>query len=719
MKLKLLTICSVLAFGTASFAQTAKEMEAVKKVRRCGTTEHMEYLKSMDPTLEQRLKNAEILLQEAEKKSSGQRSQNQVYTIPVVVHVLWSTTAQNLSVSRIQSQIDVLNADFARMNADSNSTPVNFRDDAGRSQIQFCLAQRDPQGNATNGIVSKQTTVTSWSDNDAIKKTAQGGSDAWDVTKYFNIWVGNLGGGLLGYAEFPTSSASTTYGVVINYAYFGTTGSSAPYNKGRTATHEVGHCFNLFHIWGDDGGSCSGSDQVSDTPNQADATSSCFTFPKLDACTTTGDGIMYMNYMDYSVDNCLNMFTKGQVTRMENALNNLKASLKTSNGCVPVAVQVNDAGTLSITSPVGSMCNGTFTPTVTLKNYGSAALTSVTINYKVDNGTVNTYAWTGNLAQNATAVVTLPSVTTTGGAHTFTAYTSNPNGAADGNAGNDSQTVNFSVVTGTPVALPFTEGFEATTFPPTGWTLSNPNTNNTWSRISTEGGFGSSTSSARMDNYSGSVDISGQFDDLVTPLLDFSNALTPCSVTFDVSYARYDAQNFDSLLVHASTNCGQTWNRVYGKGGTGLATAPDNTNAFAPSNTQWRTETISLNSYAGQQKVQVRFRSRSGWGNHLYIDNVNIVAGSVGITNLSKDDVIGVYPNPTTGFLNLSMSLKETSDVEIRVYDSLGKIVATKNEGSVNKTTMSFDFTSQPSGLYFAQIRTKAGISIHKFTVNH
>lgn len=723
MKLKLLTLCSVLALQSASlYAQGHKERAMGAPAHtRCGTMEHMEYLKSVDPTLDARLKADDIEFQKrlAEYVKSAKRDANGTVTIPVVVHVLWRTNTEKISTAQVQSQIDVLNEDFGRYNADTTNTPAPWKPISANTGIQFCLAQRDPQGNSTTGIVYKQTTVTSWSDNDAIKKNAQGGDDPWDVTKYFNMWVGNLGGGLLGYAEFPTSSVSQTYGVVIGYNYFGRVGTlSAPYNKGRTATHEVGHCLNLFHIWGDDGGSCSGSDAVADTPNMAGENYGCPTYPKTDACATASPGAMFMNYMDYTDDACMNMFTNGQSTRMNNAINNYKASLKTSDGCQPVASSANDAGALAIVAPVGSTCNTSITPSVTIKNFGTAALTSVTINYRVDAGTVLTYSWTGNLASGASATVTLPAMTVTAGAHTFTAYTTSPNGQTDGNAGNDSQTSNFTVVAGTTVNYPLTEGFQGTTFPPTGWTLSNPDANNTWTRVTTAGGFGASTASARMDNFSGTADLTGQVDDLLTPMIDFSNAVTPATLTFDVAYARYDATYKDSLLGHVSTNCGSTWIRVYGKGSTGLATAPDNTNAFLPSATQWRTETVSLANYVGQPKVQFRFRSKSGYGNHLYIDNVNITAGTVGISNLPKESVIGLYPNPTEGKINLAVSLKDASTVEVRIFDSLGKLVTFKSEAGVNKTTIELDLSNQPSGLYFAQVKTNDGISIHKFTVN-
>jgi hypothetical protein len=288
MKTKLQTLAALIVMMHATaFAQ-----------RDCGTMQNLERIKAADPKFEQKMMEYENNLQKVIADKASQKSSNVVITIPVVVHVVYNNNAQNISNAQVLSQIDVLNEDFGRTNADTINTPAAFQGVAANTQVQFCLAQRDPFGNPTTGIERRQTSVTSFNTNDAVKFYNQGGLDAWDVTQYMNIWVCNLSGGLLGYGEFPTSTPSNTFGVVVAYDAFGRVGNVvAPFNLGRTCTHEFSHCFNLFHIWGDDGGSCSGSDLVSDTPNQADATTGCFTFPKYDACTASGNGIMFMNYM--------------------------------------------------------------------------------------------------------------------------------------------------------------------------------------------------------------------------------------------------------------------------------------------------------------------------------------------------------------------------------------------------------------------------------------
>lgn len=302
--------------------------------QKCGIVESTKRLNQENPGREGLMLRDEQYLQQTIASGQNSRSSNTIYTLPVVVHVVWRTSAQNISDQQILSQIDVLNEDFGHRNLDTSSIPSVWRSISSASNFQFCMARTDPNGNATNGIERRQTTVNSFSTNDDVKHYATGGLDAWDTRHYFNIWVCNLGNGILGYAEFPTSQASNTYGVVILYDSFGRTGVvSYPYNKGRTATHEIGHCFNLKHIWGDDGSACSGTDNVSDTPNQGGETYGCLTFPANDNCNTTTNGYMFMNYMDYSDDRCLYMFTNGQNTRMNTAMTAWYSDLLASGKC--------------------------------------------------------------------------------------------------------------------------------------------------------------------------------------------------------------------------------------------------------------------------------------------------------------------------------------------------------------------------------------------------
>ncbi len=257
-----------------------------------------------------------------------------VYTIPVVVHVVYKTALQNITDAQVQSQIDILNKDYEALNSDTALVPSVFKPLIADCKIRFCLARQDPGGNATTGILHVPTTKSSFTDNDSVKRASSGGDNAWDASRYLNLWVCNLSGGLLGYAQFPGGPAATD-GVVVLYTAFGNTGTAtAPYDKGRTATHEIGHWLNLRHIWGDDDGACTGSDLVGDTPNAADANYGCPSFPHV-TCSNGPDGDLFMNYMDYSDDACMQLFTPGQRDRMYAVLQagGARASITTSQGC--------------------------------------------------------------------------------------------------------------------------------------------------------------------------------------------------------------------------------------------------------------------------------------------------------------------------------------------------------------------------------------------------
>ncbi len=251
-----------------------------------------------------------------------------ITVIPVVVHVVYDPRRpeQNISDEQIQSQIDALNRDYRAKNPDLAHAPAVFREFAADARIEFELATTDPEGNPTNGVTRTASRAGPFADDDSVKASATGGADPWPSDRYLNLWVCQLGGGLLGYAQFPGGPPETD-GVVILYRAFGTTGTAGPpFNLGRTTTHEIGHWLNLRHIWGDDGDGCSGSDYVQDTPNQGGPNYGKPSFPKV-SCNNAPNGDMFMDYLDYVDDDIMCMFTAGQVERMHACLNNERASI--------------------------------------------------------------------------------------------------------------------------------------------------------------------------------------------------------------------------------------------------------------------------------------------------------------------------------------------------------------------------------------------------------
>ncbi len=278
-------------------------------------------------------------LEEKLKKASKQKTEN-VFIVPVVVHVIYKNSTENISDAQILSQIDALNKDFRKLNTDTGLVEPEFS--IADTKIEFCLAQRDPQGNITSGITRDSTNIDNIGTTDQYYVIRP----AWDRNSYLNIWVGDYGtdgqgNDILGRSSPPNESNPNKDGVIITYRAFGTTGTaSSPYNKGRTTTHEVGHWLGLYHPWGVNGVSCSDDDLVNDTPNQGQVYYDCPTNPRI-SCGTKD---MLSNYMGYVDDACMANYSEGQKERMRNTLVIQRTNLLLSKGCLPVGLDEHKKG---------------------------------------------------------------------------------------------------------------------------------------------------------------------------------------------------------------------------------------------------------------------------------------------------------------------------------------------------------------------------------------
>lgn len=274
----------------------------------------------------------------------SEKSDRSTLVIPIVFHLIYNTTEQNIDDSLIHQQIQRLNLDFQKLNADTINTPEAFKPFTGSMDIEFCLARISPEGDITNGILRIATdetifpSATSYDVPDPVKHTITGGSDAWNTSDYMNIWICNLTGSTAYTAPPGNFVDPADDGIVCHYNHIGNSGV-APYDLGRSIVHEMAHWLGLKHIWGDDGGTCEGTDYMADTPNQANWTAGCPDFPLLDACTPDGAGVMYMNYMDYSRDDCRNMFSIAQVLYMQSFYDAIMPTYYTIDKCT-----VDDAG---------------------------------------------------------------------------------------------------------------------------------------------------------------------------------------------------------------------------------------------------------------------------------------------------------------------------------------------------------------------------------------
>lgn len=669
-----------------------------KKVTRCFTNEKVAEAIQKNAVLRKRKAVTEARINryiEQEKLAFKGRNAPPVYTIPVVVHIVYRTAAQNISDQRVYEQLQVLNEDYRRTNADASNVPTTFAGVVADTEIEFCLATKDPNNNATTGITRTQTSVNNIGNGSAYYSTAAGGIDIWDPNKYLNIWVCELGGGVLGFTYTPGSAPNGADGVVIGYQYFGKTGATAPYNGGRTTTHEVGHWLNLQHVWGPGNGGCNQDDGVTDTPLQDQAYSGCPTHP----ATSCGSADMFMNFMDYVNDNCMNSFTAGQKTRMRAAIAVARPGLLTSQACV---IASHDAGISAINHPSGAMCTNSFVPEVTIKNYGASPLTSAVINYQIDGGMVMTQNWTGNLPTTQTALVQLPQQTVTNGAHMITVWTSLPNGNADGDSNNDQSSTPFTVSVG-GLALPFSEGFEGATFPAVGWSASNPDNDVTWARTTVASKTGGA--SMFMDNWD--YPANGEKDWISLPALNMSNSST-VTMTFELAYALYSASGFsDTLRLWASDDCGQTWTKIYEKAGTALATVANlQASEFVPTTGDWRKETIDLSVYKNASNVQIQFEHVCDYENNLYVDDINITnTPGLNVTTLNQTKGnLNIYPNPTTGQLNVDVQLPKQAALVITVYNALGQEVGQLRDENVIGGNYKLNLSDLTSGVYHIQV---------------
>jgi PKD repeat protein len=443
----------VVALATLRYTSAAQQVN-----EPCASGHIHERLMENDPHYQHMRNLSEWRMQM--RAQVAQERDGETLIIPVVVHVIHEGEAlgqgSNISDEQVFSAIEALNFDFRK-------TPGEQGDGQGvDTGIEFCLAARDPQGNSTNGIVRINGSVLpNYADMGIASVNGIGASESsvkglstWPGSQYMNIWIvneieNNNGlGGIQGYAYFPTNSPLD--GLVVLHNVFGTVGNLKPgsgYN--RTTTHEAGHYLALYHTFHNTN-SCNtelncntAGDRVCDTPVTT-MQSNC-------SAPTCNGNQQVENYMDYTSEICRDMFTEGQKTRMRSALLNDRSSLLESLGCMPATG--NDAGVTTVVYPTGSMCSGTFTPEIKLTNFGSNALTSVSIEYGVSGGSIQTYAWSGNLAPGLSVALELPSYTTAVGTHTFFATGVNPNGLQDEYTGNNEAESSFEVVNGVGAEL--------------------------------------------------------------------------------------------------------------------------------------------------------------------------------------------------------------------------------------------------------------------------
>ncbi|MBX2894467.1 MAG: choice-of-anchor J domain-containing protein [Cyclobacteriaceae bacterium] len=621
----------VFFFLLTSFAGAAQTSRP-PLLERCGTTKYETLQLQLNPNRERNTQFENWMQQKlTTKRFENQRTHGTQtsYTIPVVVHIIHNGepigTGTNISNNQVLSQINAMNKDYQRLNSDAANTPVEFQSVAGSFDIEFVLAKQDPFGAPTNGINRVQGTKTVWTINDNATFKAL---SYWPAEDYLNIWVINIPS-YLGFAQFPISSLPgledssndrLTDGVVIDYSVFGsnfeglgTFNLDTKYNRGRTCTHEVGHFFGLKHIWGDDGSACTGTDYVDDTPNQGgNYVGQCPTGTR-NSCSSND---MYMNYMDYTDDACMNLYTQGQVARMTVVVENSprRFSLLNSNGANDPPPLANDLAITQLNAPAPGFCGGVFTPMLTVQNIGTSTVITARVQLKVNNTVVETKDFTPNLVNLATTTFTFNPLTQNSGTVNYAFEVLLVNGVTDQRPDNSLRTVSTTV----PVnaTLPLAEVFNSI---PSNWKIYNPDGGVQWSLRNTP------TNGNAMYVNCYDYEIEGAIDRLITPMLDLTTAST-AYLRFDRAYALFSASYPERLRVLVSTTCDftNTFTEVLNLEGSALATAPATTSSFVPANSaQWQNTTVSLQDFIGN-KIQVAFEVTNAYGNNVYIDNITI-----------------------------------------------------------------------------------------------
>ena len=607
--------------------------------RICGTNEYQQMLEQADPSIINRRAEIEEFTRNFTVNNAGES--RALVTIPVVVHVVYNTTAENISNSQIQSQITVLNQDFRKLNADAANIPSAFSGLAADANIEFCLATVDPNGNATSGILRVPTSATSFGTNNTVKSSSTGGSNPWNAGKYLNLWVCDISGSILGYAQFPGGSASTD-GVVCDYQYFGTNGTAtAPFNKGRTATHEVGHWLNLYHIWGDDGTGCTGSDLVTDTPNAAGPNYGCPAFPRV-TCSNGPNGDLFMNYMDYTDDACMYMFSNAQSTRMQSpfATGGARSSILTSTGG-------------GIAKPVlGGAING-LTST-------SISQTGAVINWTAVSGA------TGYVLQyrpaTSTAWITVNPTTNTTTLSGLTAGTSyNVQVQSVCSAGNGSfSAINFTTTSATTSC---TDTYESNNSSSAAKTI--PVNTNITARIGT------------------STD---------TDWFRFSNTSTARNIRIDLTNLPTD---YDVRLYNPS-----------GTQGAISQNGSITSEAIVYNTTTTGTWRIQVYGYQGAFNSTLCYTLRASISASTFREGDETPAAELNFTASDSDVVIAnVFPNPTNGKLNVILEASEAQNTQLSIRDITGRTALQQNVVCTSgSNTIILDMESLPNGYYLLVI---------------
>lgn len=665
----------------------------------CGTDEAVKKAIDNNPAIQTVLQQNNDHAKQYERGGINQKTNHQ-YVIPVVFHIIHDYGSENVTKQHLLNAIETINKDFQKRNADTNRVVAAFKDIIANSEIEFRLAQIDPDGNCTEGITRTASQLT-YIGGENVKSLV-----TWDTRKYLNIWVVKhiVPGGVAGYSYYPgTAPSQQQEGILMRSDHLGSSSNQVNISDSRTRvlTHEIGHFLNLAHTWGSTNNTalesnCSSDDEVGDTPGTIGSNQNCdlgqFTCGSLDNV---------QNHMDYST--CRRMFTEGQKLRMHAALNSTAGSRNTLwEEDNLIATGTNDGYVSLLCPPIPDFRSSSNSACLFDTNSDTVTFTGLSYNADVDSTWI--WEWSFPGASPSTSNDQNPKVvyTETGEKNVSLTITN----ASGSNTTTKSAHIKILDLNDMDT-LPFFEGFENVAFPQhpvndlKSWRTEG--FGNTWHR--TVSASTSGNASLRIENLS-----EGNVSAIISPPIDLSNS-NGTFLKFKLAYRQYDLSNADELSVWVSTNCGESWIPRYSKAGNSIVTDENQLSAiaFVPSADEWREETVNLNAFDSVQSIMVKFEMESDGGNYLYLDDIQIVnalVNNVIETDTNTTEFVKVFPNPITQKSVISVNVNEVKSLSIELYDLLGNMVAQNSsqmiDGSHQDTFL--QKVDVPQGVYFLRV---------------
>lgn len=666
--------------------------------RKCGTVEAIEHALELHPEL---LLNIQNLDRETKEYLMGEdKALDSTITIPVVFHVFHTYGSERISEAQIRDVMRIINEDFQNQNADSNMVTAPFRPIAGRPQIRFRLAKKDPSGRCTKGVNYINSPLhTNAGEN--LKSVI-----SWDTRRYLNFWVcSNIASGAAAYAYYPgTAPSQSAEGIVTRHDYTGSIGTSQPGYAARTLTHELGHYFNLPHTWGSSNtpglsSNCNLDDGVADTPNCVGVTGSGCNLNQ----TTCGSLDNVENHMEYS--SCRRMFTMGQVNRMHAAINsNIGFRRSLWQGSNLIATGTTNDGP-------GPECPPTpdFRASITRACIGQE-VTFTSLAYNVDNINAVSYRWEFPGGNPATSTLRNPVVTYEApGVFNVKMVVSN-------SAGKDSL-IRTSFITIQPDVIGYTpgdpEGFEVATFPVNQsvpektWEITGTGTNN-WRRTTLSSGSGQASLFVNNPNSN-----RGNITTLFSPIYEITGSNEGTRLAFKYAFAKRNTQaNTDRLQVSYSVNCGVSWTSLFNKTANALTTTSSTyPSTFLPTTSEWKQENVNVLFLGTNSRFRLRFQFTSGGGNNIYLDDILLTTITSTEALKARLSDFAIVPNPSEHHMpNIQwMANENIRPEEIQVLDALGREILRRNidpsAGEENQLNLSSLMDKPKSGQYFIKLR--------------